>query len=98
MANHMSAQSHAILRRLEAVEARLEATIRRARGMMSESPRGEEPESEAVRHLDEIETKLEALEERLRKMEQEMRWKESPPESLGTERPFSTGLHFPGLG
>jgi chromosome segregation ATPase len=85
-------------RRIEAIEARLEAFNVRARSLLDETVRKEGDNEERIRHLDLLESKLEALEERLHKLEDEMRSKESPPESFGTERRFSTGLHFPGLG
>jgi hypothetical protein len=87
-----------ILRRLDAIEARLEAASRRARGLMGETIADTLPEDDPVRRLEKIESNLTELEERLKRIEAEMRDKESPPHTFGTLNEFSTGQHFPGLG
>jgi hypothetical protein len=98
MANSFGTIRGNVQRRIEAVAARLEAFNARARGLLRDTVEEERDDSERIRHLEVIESKLEALEERLKRLEDEMRSKESPPETFGTERGFSTGMHLPGLG
>jgi DNA repair exonuclease SbcCD ATPase subunit len=98
MANSYGGLRAEVLRRIEAIESRLEAFNMRARDLLHLAVKEQRDEEDRLRHLEEIEQKLEALEDRLRKMEEDMRSKESPPESWGTERRFSTGMHYPGLG
>jgi hypothetical protein len=86
-----------LLRRLNVIEARLEAANRRTQGLLREAS-ADLPEDDPARRLEGIESKLTELEERLKRIEAEMRDKESPPESFGTSNQFSTGQHFPGLG
>jgi hypothetical protein len=87
-----------IFRRLDAIEARLEAAIRRARVLAQKNAEEEPPKDRAVRCLEEIESSLDELEHRLKRIEEDTREKESPPETFGSEHGFSTGMHFPGLG
>jgi uncharacterized protein YhaN len=98
MANYYGGLRHDLVERIEAIEARLEAFNARARDLLHQAVREEHEDGDRLRHLEILEEKLEALEGRLRKLEDEMRSKESPPETFGTERQFSTGMHFPGLG
>jgi hypothetical protein len=87
-----------IVRRLEAIEARLEAFGLGPREVERVQAESQQAESDRVRRLEDIEQRLARLEERLRGMEQDLRSKESPPETFGTAKEFSTGMHYPGLG
>jgi hypothetical protein len=98
MANSFGTIRGNVQQRIEAVAARLQAFSARARGLLRDSVEEEQDDHQRIRHLELLESKLEALEERLKRLEEEMRSKESPPETFGTERAFSTGMHFPGLG
>jgi hypothetical protein len=98
MANSSGTIRGDVHRRIQAIAGRLEAFSARARGLLRDTVEQEHDDSERIRHLEVIESKLEALEQRLKRLEDEMRSKESPPETFGTERGFSTGMHFPGLG
>jgi hypothetical protein len=93
-----AAGQHHFVRRIDVIEARLQAAARRARALVSDSGVRDEPREDPVHRLEAIENTLKALEDHLRKIEIDMRVKESPPESLGSISQFSTGLHFPGLG
>jgi hypothetical protein len=96
-----SSGGHDVLRRLNAIGARIESVSRRAGALLRESEeKGKKvlPEGDPLRHLEEIESNLAQLEERLKKVEIEMRDNESPPHSFGTSSEFSTGPHLPGLG
>ncbi len=87
-----------ILRRLGAIQARLDAVARRCRALAKDAVENQENEQDPIHRLKAIEATLGSLEEHLRQIETELRDKESPPETLGTSSQFSTGPHFPGLG
>src|ERR1700723_3482285 len=83
-----------ILRRLDAIEARVATASRRACSLCSETDTPLErtlPGGDSVSRLDSIEANLAALEDHLKQLETQMREKESPPESFGTSSEFSTG-------
>lgn len=103
--NHQSAYAtgrNDILRRLQAIDARVRAANCRARDLFASTDEKEErrapSDGDPLHHLEQIESNLQELEDRLRKVEEQMRENESPPHTFGTTNQFSTGPHFPGIG